>query len=133
MGTALGDFSAVSLKLGYLDSALLFGAVIAIPALGYWRLRWNSIFCFWFAYVATRPLGASFADWAGKPKTGGGLGFGDGTVTVTLGMAIFLLVAYLTASRRDVQSTDHSMRSIAPPARDDFAVAVVARPEGDQV
>lgn len=107
MGTALGDFSAVSLKLGYLDSALLFGAVIAIPAFGYWRLRWNSIFCFWFAYVATRPLGASFADWAGKPKASGGLGFGDGTVAITLGVAIFLLVAYLTASRRDVQSTDH--------------------------
>lgn len=108
MGTALGDFSAVSLQLGYLDSALLFGAVIAIPAFGYWRLRWNSILCFWFAYVATRPLGASFADWAGKPKGAGGLGFGDGTVAIALGIAIFLLVAYLTASRRDVQSTDHA-------------------------
>ena len=31
-------------------------------------LRWNAVFSFWFAYVVTRPLGASFADGLGKPK-----------------------------------------------------------------
>ena len=79
MGTALGDLTATTFGLGYLASGLLFAAVIAIPAFGYWRLRWNAIFCFWFAYVATRPLGASFADWMGKPKSAGGLGPGRRT------------------------------------------------------
>jgi len=79
-GTALGDLSATTFHLGYFGSGLLFAAVIAIPAAGYWRLGWNAIFSFWFAYVATRPLGASFADWMGKPKSVGGLGWGDGRV-----------------------------------------------------
>ncbi len=104
MGTALGDLTATTFGLGYLASGLLFAAVIAIPAFGYWRLRWNAIFCFWFAYVATRPLGASFADWMGKPKSAGGLGLGDGPVALALTIVIFCLVAFLAITRRDVQT-----------------------------
>ncbi|HXA54530.1 MAG TPA: hypothetical protein VNV37_06615 [Solirubrobacteraceae bacterium] len=107
MGTALGDFTATTLGLGYLGSGLLFAAVIAVPALGWWRLGWNPIFSFWFAYVATRPLGASFADWLGKSKHVGGLGLGDGTVALAFGVAIAALVAYLAATRRDVQEEAH--------------------------
>jgi uncharacterized membrane-anchored protein len=104
MGTALGDLTATTVGLGYLASGLLFAVVIAIPAIGYWRFRWNAIFCFWFAYVATRPLGASFADWLGKPKSAGGLGLGDGPVALALTIAIFCLVAFLAVTRRDVQT-----------------------------
>jgi len=103
MGTAVGDLTAVTFGLGYLASGLLFAAVIAVPAIGYWRLGWNPILCFWIAYVATRPLGASFADWMGKPQAAGGLGWGDGTVALILTGAIIGLVAYLTVTRRDVQ------------------------------
>ncbi|HZL49191.1 MAG TPA: hypothetical protein VFC30_09290 [Solirubrobacteraceae bacterium] len=104
MGTALGDLTAVTFNLGYFASGLLFGAVIAIPAVGYWRFGWNAIFSFWFAYVATRPLGASFADWMSKPKSVGGLDWGDGTVALALTILIFFLVAFLAITRRDVQS-----------------------------
>jgi uncharacterized membrane-anchored protein len=104
MGTAVGDLTAVTFNFGYLGSALLFAGVIAVPAIGYWRLNWNPILCFWVAYVATRPLGASFADWMGKPQSAGGLGWGDGTVALALTFAIVCLVAYLTVTRRDVQS-----------------------------
>jgi hypothetical protein len=69
-----------------------------------WRFGWNAIFSFWFAYVATRPLGASFADWMGKPKSAGGLGLGDGTVALALTIVICCLVAYLAITRCDVQS-----------------------------
>jgi uncharacterized membrane-anchored protein len=103
MGTAVGDLTANTFGLGYFTSGLLFAVVIAIPAIGYWRLNWNSIFCFWFAYVVTRPFGASFADWMGKSKSVGGLGLGDGTVAVALGACIFGLVVYLGITRRDVQ------------------------------
>ena len=103
MGTALGDFAAITLHLGYLASGFLFAAVIAIPAIGFRLLRWNAIFSFWFAYVATRPLGASFADYLGKPKSAGGVGLGDGPVALVLTMVIAVLVAFLAVTRRDVQ------------------------------
>jgi uncharacterized membrane-anchored protein len=104
MGTAVGDLTATTFHLGYFGSAILFAAVIAVPAVGYFRFGWNPILSFWLAYVATRPLGASFADWMGKPSSVGGLGWGDGTVALSLTFAIVCLVAYLTVTRRDVQS-----------------------------
>lgn len=110
MGTAVGDLTATTFGLGYFASGLLFAGVIAIPAVGYWRLHWNPVLSFWFAYVATRPLGASFADWMGKPQNVGGLGWGDGTVALALEGAIFCLVAYLAITRRDVQSVTRAPR-----------------------
>ncbi|HVM63731.1 MAG TPA: hypothetical protein VMU14_02635 [Acidimicrobiales bacterium] len=117
MGTALGDLTATTLHLGYLASALLFAGVIAVPALGYRLLRWNGIFCFWFACVATRPLGASLADWMGKPRSVTGLGVGDGVVTLVLSGAIAALVAFLAVTRVDVQragAVEPRMPSKAP-------------------
>jgi uncharacterized membrane-anchored protein len=104
MGTAVGDLTAVTLHLGYLASGCMFAGVIAVPAVGYRFLRWNPIFSFWFAYVATRPLGASFADFMGKPRNVGGLGWGDGVVALALAVAIVVLVAYLAVTKADVQS-----------------------------
>jgi uncharacterized membrane-anchored protein len=104
MGTALGDLTATTLHLGYLDSGFLFAGVIAVAAIGYRRLRWNPIFSFWFAYVATRPFGASFADWMSKPRKVGGLDWGDGRVALGLTIVIFCLVAFLAVTRRDVQN-----------------------------
>src|ERR1700712_5718834 len=63
LGTAAGDLTAVTFGLGYLASGLMFAVLIAVPALGHWRMQMNSILAFWCAYVITRPLGASFADW----------------------------------------------------------------------
>lgn len=103
MGTALGDLTANTLGLGYFASGLLFAAVIAVPAIGYFRFGWNPILSFWLAYVFTRPLGASFADWLGKPQSAGGLGWGAGTVAIGLTIAIFCLVAFLAITRLDVQ------------------------------
>lgn len=104
LGTALGDMTASTLNLGYFYSGVLFTALIAIPALAYWLLGLNEILAFWFAYIVTRPLGASFADWAGKPPSMGGLGLGDGTVCLILGILIVVFVGYLTITRKDSQS-----------------------------
>ncbi len=112
MGTALGDLTATTFHLGYLDSGFLFAVVIAIPAVGYWRFQWNPILSFWFAYVATRPFGASFADWMGKPQSVGGLGWGDGTVALALTFVILCLVAYLGITRRDVQQPRRASRHL---------------------
>jgi uncharacterized membrane-anchored protein len=95
LGTALGDLTAIAFHLGFLASAVLFAVVIAVPAIG-WRLGLNPVVAFWSAYVVTRPLGASIADWLGKPPTiAGGLGLGDGAVAA-VGFVLFVaLVGYL--------------------------------------
>lgn len=103
MGTALGDFTAATLHLGYFPSAVIFAVLITIPAIGYRWHRWNAIFCFWFAYILTRPLGASFADGLGKPKSLTGLGLGSGWVALGFGALIIALVAYLATSEADIQ------------------------------
>ena len=103
LGTAAGDLTALALNLGFWPSVLIFGAIMAVPALGWWRLNWNPIFSFWFAYVVTRPLGASFADGFSKP-TNGGLSLGDGTVSA-IALIIFIgLVAYAHRTKSDVQA-----------------------------
>ncbi len=104
MGTALGDFTASTLHLGYFPSAILFAALITIPAIGYRWLRWNAIACFWFAYVLTRPLGASIADGLAKPKSTSGLGLGNGPVMVLFGGLIVVFVVFLSITKSDVQA-----------------------------
>jgi uncharacterized membrane-anchored protein len=96
MGTAVGDLVANTLGLGYWTAAVLFAALIAIPAIGYRWLRWNPVLCFWMAYVLTRPVGASIADGLGKSSKDGGAGLGQGTVVVAIGLVITALVVYIT-------------------------------------
>ena len=115
MGTALGDLAAYTVGLGYFPAALIFAAVIAVPAVGYFRLSWNPIFAFWFAYVATRPLGASLADWMAKPANDHGLGWGSGRVALALALIIFAFVAYLAVTRRDVQQEVAVKPAARPP------------------
>ena len=102
MGTALGDMTAMTLHLGYFSSGLMFAGVIALPALGYTFAGLNGVLAFWSAYVMTRPLGASFADWLGLPVASGGLGWGRAVVAVIFTVPIVALVAYLSVTRVDV-------------------------------
>jgi uncharacterized membrane-anchored protein len=95
LGTAVGDFTAFVAKLGFFSSGLLFAGMILLPALGFWLARMNAVLMFWIAYVLTRPLGASFADWMGKPTAVGGLGWGAGNVALTLSSLIVVGVALL--------------------------------------
>jgi uncharacterized membrane-anchored protein len=103
LGTALGDFTANSLNMGYLPSGLFFLGVILLPLLAWWRLGLNPIAAFWMAYVVTRPLGASFADWISKPSHLTGIGFGDGPTALLFALAVLGLVVYLAIVRPDVQ------------------------------
>lgn len=106
LGTAAGDLTAYQLHWGFWPSAVLFAGVFAVPALGWWKLNWNPIFAFWFAYVITRPLGASFADGFSKP-TSGGLKLGDPAVSLVAFVGFVALVAWVTITKRDVQSHQH--------------------------
>jgi len=102
LGTAVGDLTAATLGLGYFASGVLFAVLFAIPALAYWLFGLNAIVAFWFAYIMTRPLGASFADWFGKPILGG-LGLGDIQVALVLTVLIIGFVGYLTVTRKDIK------------------------------
>jgi uncharacterized membrane-anchored protein len=96
----------------------MFAAIIAIPAIGYWRFGMNSILAFWFAYVVTRPLGASFADWLAVSPARRGLGLGTGPVSLVLAALIAGFVAYLTVSGKDT------------PIRDDAPDLTASEPSG---
>jgi uncharacterized membrane-anchored protein len=104
MGTAIGDFTAYAAHLGFFSSGLLFTVVFALPAIGYWLFKLNAVLAFWLAYILTRPIGASFADWTGKPHSFGGLNFGDGPVAFVLATFIIALVLYLSLSSKDTQA-----------------------------
>jgi len=102
LGTAAGDMTASTLKLGYFASFVLFAVLFALPGLAYWLFGLNEVVAFWFAYIMTRPLGASFADWLGKPYLGG-LGLNDGKVALVLTILIISFVGYLTVTRKDMK------------------------------
>jgi uncharacterized membrane-anchored protein len=102
LGTALGDLTATTLHLGYLSSGIMFAVIIVIPLIA-WRMGANPVLAFWFAYIVTRPLGASFADYFSKPHSISGLNFGDGPTTAVFVAAIVVLVGYLQVTRRDIQ------------------------------
>ena len=104
MGTAVGDLAAYTLKLGFFSAGAIFAAAFLVPAVAWRFFGANPILSFWTAYVLTRPLGASFADWTGKSRHAGGLGWGDGPVAFALLLAIAGLVAYVTWSDSAVRT-----------------------------
>jgi uncharacterized membrane-anchored protein len=53
LGTAAGDMTATTLRLGFLLSGVVFAVLIAIPAVAHRWLAMNAIFAFWFAYIIT--------------------------------------------------------------------------------
>ncbi|GHF57886.1 membrane protein [Deinococcus metalli] len=101
LGTAAGDLTARTLNLGWFVSALLFAALMLVPAL--LRRPLGEIATCWTAYVLTRPLGASVADWMATSHGQGGLNLGTGPVTLGWGALIVVFVAALALTRRDVE------------------------------
>jgi uncharacterized membrane-anchored protein len=109
LGTAAGDLTASQLHLGFFGSALLFAGAIVLPLTAWWCLGLNPVVAFWSAYVITRPLGSSFADWFGKPPSfAGGLGYGDGLVTGACFLAFVVLVSYAPARHDEATSSSAS-------------------------
>lgn len=106
LGTAAGDMTAVTFGWGYLTSGIVFAALFAIPLVAQTRFGAPEVAMFWTAYIITRPLGASFADWLALPPSRGGVGLGTGLVTILWGVAIAVLVSFLALTRRDVESDE---------------------------
>ena len=111
LGTATGDMTATTLHLGYFASGILFLILILLVTAAHYaakaflgathrRQSRNAVLAFWLAYILTRPLGASFADWMGVSSARGGLAWGTGQVSLVLLLMIIALVIYLTRTRK---------------------------------
>ncbi|MEO8215545.1 MAG: hypothetical protein ABI718_00515 [Acidobacteriota bacterium] len=101
LGTAVGDLVAEQFKVGYLLSAGIFAAIIAIVALAHFRFGANAILSFWIAYIVTRPLGASLGDYLSQYPKDGGLGLGAVVTSVIFLAAILIVVTYLAVTKKD--------------------------------
>jgi uncharacterized membrane-anchored protein len=121
LGTALGDFTASVLGLGYFGSAVAFFVAILVPALAWSRFGMNGVLAFWCSYVITRPLGASIADYLSKPHSLSGIALGDGPVALGALALLVALVGYLVLARPDVQESGSHVPGVV---RDDPAADV---------
>jgi len=112
LGTAAGDFAAVTLGLGTLASSFVFLGIILIPAAGYRWFGLNEVLAFWFAYTITRPLGASVADWLSVPAPyGDGLQWGTGPISLVLGILLAGVVALIGSRHRRTAPEGEPARS----------------------
>lgn len=94
LGTALGDYLADDSGLGFSGGALLIGSLLLIIVLLYYFSKLSHIVLFWFAFVLTRPFGATFGDLLTKTPSKGGLDFGTfGSSMVLLSILTVLIIA----------------------------------------
>ena len=99
LGTASGDLVSEQFGLGYLNTGILFGMIIASLAIGYYLLGLDAILGFWLAYIFTRPLGASLGDFLSQPHEYGGLNLGTTITSVLFLGLIAATVVYMTVTR----------------------------------
>jgi uncharacterized membrane-anchored protein len=102
LGTAAGDLAAERLNLGYMVSAIIFGAMIALVTVAHLRFKLNAVIAFWIAYILTRPLGASLGDYLTQSHSDGGLGLGTVLTSILFLTTILITVTYLTITKKDV-------------------------------
>src|ERR1700761_4547988 len=106
LGTACGDMTATTLHIGSRGSGFRFLGLILIPFLAHRYLGMNEVLAFWIAYVLTRPLGASFADWMAVEPHRGGLGLGAGGASAILVVVVVVCISYLARTKIDVRVED---------------------------
>jgi uncharacterized membrane-anchored protein len=108
LGTAAGDLVAERLNIGFLNSALMFAAVIAIIAVAHLKFGLNAVLAFWIAYILTRPLGASIGDYMSQPSADGGLALGTVGTSLIFLATILGLVVYLSVTKKDAPVIERS-------------------------
>jgi uncharacterized membrane-anchored protein len=92
LGTALGDWSADSMGLGYLGGVAVFGGALLVVALLNYFTAISKTVLFWAAFILTRPLGAVSGDLFDKPAGQGGLAISRYTASGVLLAAIVLCI-----------------------------------------
>lgn len=112
LGTAVGDWLAESLRLGFLDTGVYLGLIfLAIIAYRQYFGRFDT-FTFWLAYVLTRPIGASFADYFGYHWQHGVLGSAGMSLIWLIGFVV--LFAYLLIQEGQLMKSPVLIKSEDP-------------------
>jgi len=94
LGTALGDWTADTADLGYSGGAAVFGTMLAVIAVAYYRTKISHTVLFWAAFILTRPLGAVVGDFLDKPIAKGGLAISRYSASVAL-LAVIVLCIFI--------------------------------------
>ncbi len=102
LGTAVGDLTARVFGWGYLTSGIIFALLFALTGAAFRWWHMNAIAAFWTAYILTRPLGASLADWFALEPVKGGLALGPGQVGLVLLIGIVIVVAWMSRKPRQL-------------------------------
>ncbi len=100
LGTSAGDLVGEKLALGYLTSAFLFAALIALVTLAHLKGGLNAVLAFWAAYILTRPFGASMGDYLTAAPADGGLGLGTNGTSGLFLAVIVAAVGWFTVQQR---------------------------------
>lgn len=98
LGTALGDWTADTAGLGYSGGAIVFGSMLAVIALAYYRTKISHTVLFWAAFILTRPLGAVVGDFLDKPISKGGLDLSRYSASAAL-VALIVLGIFLCSNK----------------------------------
>ena len=88
LGTALGDWTADKIGLGYEGGAMVFATGLAVVAALYFATNISRTLLFWTAFILTRPLGATVGDFLDKPIANGGLALGRFAASAVLALLI---------------------------------------------
>src|SRR5689334_7156818 len=103
LGTAVGDLYSEQLGFGYLKTGVTVLIIIGCIFLAY-KSKLNGILAFWFAYILTRPLGASLGDYLSQTKVNGGLGLGATVTSVIFLIGILAIIVFLAITKIDITS-----------------------------
>ncbi|MCY7277221.1 MAG: hypothetical protein LH702_26700 [Phormidesmis sp. CAN_BIN44] len=104
LGTALGDFAATDLGLGFERGAIMFSGLLALVILAHFFTNIKSSLLFWSAYILTRPLGATLGDTLTKSHADGG--FALDRIGASLTILALMIVGIFLTSRRAKQFSD---------------------------
>jgi uncharacterized membrane-anchored protein len=86
LGTAIGDFLADDLGVGFAGGATIISGLLLVTVLMHYFTKVSTVVVFWLAFVLTRPFGATFGDFLTKPIAEGGANLG------TIGSSLFFLL-----------------------------------------
>jgi len=98
LGAALGDWTADTAGVGYRAAALVFGALLGLVVVAYYRIQVSRTLLFWAAFILTRPLGAVVGDFLYKPLSSGGLALSRYSASAAL-LAFVLIGIFLFQPR----------------------------------
>jgi uncharacterized membrane-anchored protein len=90
LGTALGDWTADTVGLGYSGAAMIFGGLLLVIVIAYYATEIPRTLLFWAAFILTRPLGAVVGDFLDKPVANGGLAMSRYGASIAL--VVFIIV-----------------------------------------